>query len=303
MIAPPSLLVPLLVSCLAMGVADGDSKFRSVAQGSTVELTAREAARLSDAAHRVAPDQLLVRYMRAPQCTSPTGEDAGPGPAIGEVVGGDPGMPACGASNVTVRPLVCVDGPPTLPLWRQARPTTTTPWTGLPWQMVRGYGCPEDLVPALTVEDFRRLPLPSPALSVQPARGWVLVNKETIVYTGDAPVTLQTDLLGYAMEVEATPSRFTYDFGDGSAPLTTASPGRPWPDQDTTHVYRRLGTRTITLTTTWTGRYRVAGSAAWHTVAGTATTSATSAPFEVQERRSHLVGETCNEQPDAPGCT
>ena len=205
------------------GPGNGDPVLSEMAD-SSIELSAWEAAQVSEAARRAAPAQVLVRYMRAPQCDITTDGALQPGPAVGEVVGGDPGMPACGASNVTMRPLVCLDGPPTLPLWRQARPTTTTPWTGLPWQMVRGYGCPEDLVPALTAEDFRRLPLPAPALSVQPARGWVLVNKETIVYTGDAPVTLQTDLLGYAMEVEATPSRFTYDFGDGSAPLTTTSP-------------------------------------------------------------------------------
>ncbi|OZB50363.1 MAG: hypothetical protein B7X40_02620, partial [Cellulomonas sp. 14-74-6] len=68
------------------------------------------------------------------------------------------------------------------------------------------------------------------------------------------------------------------------------------------HVYRRLGTRTITLTTTWTGRYRVVGTTVWHDVAGTATTTATSAPFEVQELRAHLVAGTCTEHSDDPGC-
>lgn len=268
-----------------------------------VELSAWEAAQAVAAARGTAPDRVLVRYMQAPLCDSSTDANPEPGPAVGEVVGGDPALPGCSANNATRRPLVCDAGQPTLPLWRQTRPAVTVPWTGLPWQLVRGYGCPEDVVPPMTAEDFRRLPLPAPTLNVQPARSWVLVNKETIVYTDPAVVHLTTDLLGYPMEVEATPSRFSYDFGDGSAPLTTTSPGAPWPHHDTSHVYRRLGTRTITLTTTWTGRYRVVGTTVWHDVAGTATTTATSAPFEVQELRAHLVAGTCTEYPDDPGCS
>lgn len=297
---PLSLVVAAALA--AGGGVDGNDPFLAEARDGMVELTAWEAAQAVAAARGAAPDQVLVRFMRAPLCDSSTDANPAPGPAVGEVIGGDPALPGCSANNATRRPLVCDAGVPTLPLWRQTRPTVTVPWTGLPWQMVRGYGCPEDVVPPMTAEDFRRLPLPAPTLNVQPARSWVLVNKETIVYTDPAVVHLTTDLLGYPMEVEATPSRFAYDFGDGSASLTTTSPGAPWPHQDTSHVYRRLGTRTITLTTTWTGRYRVVGTTVWHDVAGTATTTATSAPFEVQELRAHLVAGTCTEHSDDPGC-
>lgn len=291
-----------VAASIAVGGLTGSSNFGGEASGDTVELSAWEAAQALAAAAHVAPDQVLVRYMRAPLCDSSTDANPAPGPAVGEVVGGDPALPGCSANNATRRPLVCDAGVPTLPLWRQARPAVTVPWTGLPWQLVRGYGCPEDVVPPLTAEDFRRLPLPAPVLTVQPARDWVLVNKDTVVYTDAALAHLTTDLLGYPMEVEATPSLFTYDFGDGTPPLTTTSPGAPWPHQDTAHVYRRLGTRAITLTTTWSGRYRVVGTTVWHDVNGTATTTATSAPFEVQELRAHLVGGTCTDQPGAPGC-
>jgi len=292
-----------LAGGLAAGPGDGGTTLDGEARTDAIQLSAREAARLLQEAQAAAPKQVLVRYMRAPLCDAGAGGAPTPGTPVGDVVGGDPHLPGCAANNATLHPLVCDAGPATLPLWRQTRPTVATTWTGLPWTMVRGYGCPEDVVPPMTAEDFRRLPLPAPTLNVQPARAWVLVNKETIVYTDPAMVHLTTDLLGYPMEVEATPSRFTYDFGDGSAPLATTSPGAPWPHQDTSHVYRRLGTRTITLTTTWTGRYRVVGTAVWHDVAGTATTTATSAPFEVQELRAHLVAGTCTEHPDDPGCS
>ncbi|MFC8190218.1 hypothetical protein ACFUMH_00995 [Cellulomonas sp. NPDC057328] len=137
---------------------------------------------------------------------------------------------------------------------------------------------------------------------MQPAADWVLVNKETIVYTDPTPVTLTTDLLGYQVTVEATPIRFTYDFGDGGRPLVTTDPGAPYPAFETFHVYRALGTRTITLTTEWSGRYQVAGSPVWRDVDGTAQTTATSTPFEVVERTSKLVAELCTAVPTPDDC-
>ncbi|MFS0703414.1 hypothetical protein AB6N23_02720 [Cellulomonas sp. 179-A 9B4 NHS] len=157
-------------------------------------------------------------------------------------------------------------------------------------------------MPTLSSEDFRRLPIPAPVLNVQPAADWVLVNKETIVHTDPSPVTLTTDLLGFQVTVEATPTRFTYDFGDGGRPLVTTDPGAPYPAFETFHVYRSLGTRTITLTTEWSGRYQVAGSPVWRDVDGTAQTTATSAPFEVVERTSKLVAELCTAVPTPDDC-
>ncbi|KSW28380.1 hypothetical protein [Cellulomonas sp. B6] len=156
-------------------------------------------------------------------------------------------------------------------------------------------------VPVLTAEDFRRLPLPAPALHVQPDGDWVLVNIETIVYTDPTPVTLTTELLGQAVTVEATPTRFTYDWGDGHS-TTTTDPGRPYPAFDVVHAYERPGTVAITLTTQWSGRYRVGGDPQWRDVTGTAQTSVTGPTIDVEERTSRLVSGTCLQQPDAPGC-
>ncbi|QCB92360.1 hypothetical protein [Cellulomonas shaoxiangyii] len=186
------------------------------------------------------------------------------------------------------------------PMWRRERATPASPWGQ--WQQIDSGGCGADILPVLTAEDFRRLPIPAPVLNVQPAADWVLVNMETIVYTDPSPVTLTTDLLGYQVTVEATPTRYTYDFGDGSTPLVTTDPGSPYPAFDTFHVYRALGTRTITLTTEWSGRYQVAGSPAWRDVDGTAQTTATSAPFDVVERTSKLVAELCTAVPTPEDC-
>lgn len=120
--------------------------------------------------------------------------------------------------------------------------------------------------------------------------------------TDKAEQTFRTDLLGYGIDVVATPDTFTYDWGDGSEPLVTHSAGRAYPNQDTFHAYTELGTVQVTLTTTWTAKYRVDGTNQWRDVVGTAATSATSAPFTIEERRSHLVAELCTAEPTPPDC-
>ncbi len=200
------------------------------------------------------------------------------------------GAPVCGESET-----------PRLPRWTRTRVPPSETWSD--WQLQDYGSCvgTDAPVPVLTAEDFRRLPLPAPALHVQPDGDWVLVNIETIVYTDPTPVTLTTELLGQAVTVEATPTRFTYDWGDGHS-TTTTDPGRPYPAFDVVHAYERPGTVAITLTTQWSGRYRVGGDPQWRDVTGTAQTSVTGPTIDVEERTSRLVSGTCLQQPDAPGC-
>jgi len=181
-------------------------------------------------------------------------------------------------------PMPCTYGEPLEPLWRRLRGTRT-------WDLMIGWHCPADLLPVLTQEDLRRLPIPAPAAHSQPEGGKVLVNKETIAYTEAEPVTLRTDLLGYGIDVEATPTHYTWDFGDGTPPLTTTHQGHPWPGFDIYHVYDTTGPMHMTLTTTWTARYRLDADPThtWHDVTGTATTTSLTPDFELIELRPHLV--------------
>ncbi|QHT58135.1 hypothetical protein GXP71_20010 [Cellulomonas sp. H30R-01] len=183
------------------------------------------------------------------------------------------------------------------PLWRRL-PAGAADWT--PWQQIDAGGCGE-VLPVFTVEDFRRLPLAPPVLILQPDRGWVLVNKETVVRTERVEQTFQTNLAGYDVEVVASPERFHYNFGDGTD-LWTRSAGHAYPDHDTFRVYETTGTFQVTLTTEWSGRYQIAGDDTWYPVTGTAQTSTTSAPFEVVERRSRLVDDLCTDVPKPDDC-
>ena len=86
-------------------------------------------------------------------------------------------------------------------------------------------------LPVFGVEDFRRLPLPAGVVHIQPPNGRTLVNVPTNVYVDADEVVLPTQLLGFPVRVRATPSRYTWRFGDGHA-MTTTDRGAPYPRDD-----------------------------------------------------------------------
>lgn len=192
---------------------------------------------------------------------------------------------ACwGGSAIQHDPPVCEDGAALQPIWRRLRTE------GMWWKQV-GWHCLEDLLPRMTQEDFRRLSItPAPA-HMQPEGGEVLVNKPTIVFTEASVQTFRTDLLGYGVDVEATPRSFAWDFGDGSRPLVTAQVGQPYPSFDLARTYLAPTHTRITMTATWTGRYRVDIDPLhkWREIDGTAFTTSSTPDFDVVELRSRLV--------------
>jgi hypothetical protein len=155
-------------------------------------------------------------------------------------------------------------------------------------------GEPAEVAPAavpivVTAEDFQRLPINPGGLTVQPDRGWVLVNLETIVWTEAREQTFSAVVLGTPVQVRAEPIDFTWDFGDGSAPLVTTDPGAPFPNHSVAHVYSAAAEqRQVTLTTRWAGEFEVNGSGVWQPVVGVATTSEVST-FEVRTAETSLT--------------
>lgn len=190
-----------------------------------------------------------------------------------------------GGSAVQHDPPECEDGDALQPIWRRIRDVN-------PWEQQVGWHCPEDLLPAVAEDDFRQLTITPLRAHMQPDRGEVLVNKPTIVYTEAEPATFRTELLGFGLDIEATPIAFVWDFGDGEPPLETTSPGHPYPDHDLARSYREPGSARITLYTTWTGRYRVDIDPLhkWRDIDGTAFTTSSTPQFEIVELRSHLDG-------------
>ncbi|WP_264029302.1 hypothetical protein [Cellulosimicrobium sp. SH8] len=137
---------------------------------------------------------------------------------------------------------------------------------------------------------FRTLTIaPSPVI-VQPPDGWTLVNVPTITYTQPGEQTLDTTLLGIPVQIRATPRTYAWDYGDGTAPLSTTDPGAAYPHHTVAHTYDQPAEQVqITLTTTWSGQFRLTGTTTWTDVTGTATTTSTADPLRVYEARSRLV--------------
>ena len=264
---------------------EGPSGLGAVGDGDAVVLNAHTAAGAIARANASDPSQRLHEYTREMLCGVEAGENMNT-----DCTGYDPNTPLPDCEGLE----------PVPPVWHRSRATPTSPW--LQWNLALGWTCPQDAVPTFTETDFRRLPLAPQAITVQPDRPDVFVNMPTIVYTDPAVQAFATTLAGFPIEVEATPTTYTWDFGDGSAPIATTSPGHPYPDHDVAYPYPREGTFTITLTTTYSGRYRLAGSTTWLPVVGTATTTSTAGPLTPEEHETHLVHGNCYQNPDGPYC-
>ena len=113
---------------------------------------------------------------------------------------------------------------------------------------------------------------------------------DTIGYTDDTPQGFVVTLRELTFFVGAIPVEFTWDFGDGSDPIVTTDPGKPWPDYTVGHTYTASGTATPTLTTRWRGVFRRDGTfEQWHEVAGTGETTTTGPELTIYTARTRLV--------------
>lgn len=177
------------------------------------------------------------------------------------------------------------------PLFRRALDAADAP--AGPWELVDNGGCPED--PAadviLTVEEFRRLPLEAADPVVQPFDGRALVNMGIAMHADPTPQTFTTTVVGTPVQVRATAVQYTWDFGDGTWPVTTRLPGGPWPNHAALSPYPEPGQYEIRLTTSWRGEYRVNGAGPWQTVTGTATTTSGPVAISVETAPARLVSE------------
>jgi len=216
------------------------------------------------------------------------------------LAGADPHLDTwcTGPHDIALYEIACPTGTVfTWPLKTRTRPTGTARWS--PWRLLNS-PCqppPEDTTTGTTdpvaaelAHQLATLPIPPKHARIAPVTTWFTVQTPMTYYTDAAPETLTTTVLGTTVTLELTPTEFTWDPGDGTAPLRTTRPGAPYPDQTTTHTYTRLGTYQVTLTTTWHGRYRTPDDTTWHDIPGTGTTTHTTDPFTTHEIRSVLTG-------------
>jgi hypothetical protein len=151
----------------------------------------------------------------------------------------------------------------------------------------------DDQQPTLTLADvqqaFAELTLDPGTLVIQPPDGLTLVNFKTNFYTTTTtPTTLTVTLLDQPVTLEATPATYTWHFGDGQTTSTT-EPGAAYPALTITHEYLRKGDYRPSLSTTYTGRYKI-GAGPWQTIPGTVTIDGPTQPLRAIEAQPKLVG-------------
>ncbi|WP_433015458.1 PKD domain-containing protein [Kribbella sp. CA-294648] len=162
-------------------------------------------------------------------------------------------------------------------------PQTTTPTTALVIPMPR----PQDVQWEEVLAESKNVAFPKLRVKVQPA-GRTLINLETIVYTDESKISTATvTLLGFPVLVEATPTSYTWNFGDGTS-MNTTTPGRPYPAKDITHKYMKKGGVHLTLTTHYVARFNVAGTG-WQYIAGTVPITGPATALQVREAVPVLV--------------
>ena len=159
---------------------------------------------------------------------------------------------------------------------------------------------PEEPAPAavpvvVSARDVASLMVDGSGITRQPPGTTARVDVDLIAYTDPTTRSLSTTVAGVAVEVEATPASYHWDWGDTTT-TTTTSPGAPWPHQTVTHRYHHPQTGVhLTLTTTWTARYRPQDGT-WHDVQGTVTTTQQSDTFNLVATTTHLTDHAEHKQ-------
>lgn len=208
---------------------------------------------------------------------------------------------ACGSGSVSTPAEVVVDcaaarscPDPAERLWRLWARTPGVGWTLLGSQCFGRPPAPGDtpqpptIGPGDVLTALRRIGLPALEAKTQP-EDKTLVNFETIFYAEPEPFTRTITLLGQRVEVEATPSTYTWHHGDGTTARTT-TPGARYPSQEITHSYTDAHvTVEPRVDVTYTARFRV-NAGAWQDIPETVTITGEPGSLRVAEATAVLSG-------------
>ena len=140
----------------------------------------------------------------------------------------------------------------------------------------------------LTSHDVATLIVDGSGVFIQPPTGTILLHMPLIAYTNPTTRTLTTSVGGTAVDVEVTPATYTWNWGDGTT-LSTTDAGQPYPNQTVTHLYAATADNvTVSLTTTWTARFKPSGATDWQPVDGYVTTTQTAPTFNIRRLVPYL---------------
>lgn len=140
---------------------------------------------------------------------------------------------------------------------------------------------PAELSPGDILTAVKKIGMPSLAINIQPG-GETLVNLETIFYARPQPFRRSVDLLGFDIDLIATPARYTWRHGDGTS-HATSRPGRPYPSKEVVYRYAKSAKNLHpSVDVTYAVRYRVDGGA-WQNLSQTLQASGPNGDLDVKE--------------------
>ncbi|WP_101587431.1 PKD domain-containing protein [Brevibacterium jeotgali] len=155
--------------------------------------------------------------------------------------------------------------------------------------------------PIPSESDFATFDIPPSTPHALPV-DWTVIGKPTAFWADASVKEFSAELLGFPLQVRATPIEFHWDFGDGNS-TSAESPGRePSHPQygSITHTFSDKGDRTVTLTTVYTGEYNYGGG--WSSIAGTAAVQSDGLSMTVYRYHKYRVEDDCNENPYGTDC-
>lgn len=143
------------------------------------------------------------------------------------------------------------------------------------------------VTPGQILTATRTIGLPSLKINIQPGTA-TLINFDTIFYARTRPFARSVTLLGYDIDLAATPVGYTWHHGDGTS-HTTGEPGAPYPSKAVTYRYMQTAKHlSPSVDVTYRVRYRVDGGS-WQTLSQTLTANGPAGDLEVKEAGAVLT--------------
>jgi len=144
-----------------------------------------------------------------------------------------------------------------------------------------------NITDGLVLNAARTIGLPTLKIQIEPGAA-TLVNLDTIFHANPQPFSRTIDLLGFTIDLVATSAYYTWRHGDRTS-QTTRRPGRPYPNKDITHRYKRTAKQIApSVDVSYSIRYRVDGGT-WQTIGQQLVASGPTTDLEVKEATALLA--------------
>lgn len=182
------------------------------------------------------------------------------------------------------------------------------------WENIGGPSCIysedpaafEERLRAAVLSAFQESPIAPGQLSVQPSPH-TLIGAHTNVYVEAGEQVFEMNLLGQSIRIVASPTEYTFDYGDGTSYGPARVPGGPLPESRwgeqtaTSHAYEATGDFPVTVTTFFSGEYSVNGGP-MVPIDGRAQVTSPAQLLSVWRSESRNVADDCLVNPAGVGC-